>query len=316
MALTAIGFYNGLNEQVRGYTYLRRYGSLLDYLAVFQVGILENGTLSAGLSRNLVRDAHALGIKVLPVFSNLNPQGQFSTSLLTRMIQEPAFAEGVWRNIRDYILRYQCDGLNLDLEKARTQDRTLFTRFIAGWGQRFQQEKLFVSLDVPAKFKDEPTKAWTGPFDYRNIGQNLDAVVLMTYEEHWPGSSPGSVASLGWVTRVLDYALANLPNAKIYMGLPLYGYDWTEGGGAQVISRRRALEVAQRFGATLQWDEEQHSTYFNYESRGRRHTVYFEDPRSLREKLDLAKNRGIRGVAVWEMNLSYPEFWEVLREYV
>lgn len=316
VALNVIGFYNGLNEQARGYTYLRRYGSLLDYLAVFQIGIRENGSLSGALSQNLVRDAHAMGIKVLLVFSNLNIQGQFSTPLMTRMIREPQFADLVWQNIRDYVVSHQCDGVNLDLERARPEDRTLFSRFVNNWGERFQRQNFFVSMDVPAKFKDEPAKAWTGPFDYHSISQNLDAIVLMTYEEHWPGSSPGSVASLGWVTRVLDYALANMPANKIYMGLPLYGYDWTEGGGAQVISRRRALEVAQRFGATSRWDDDQHSTYFTYENRGRRHTVYFEDPRSTREKLDLARRKGIRGVAIWEMNLSYPEFWEVLREYV
>lgn len=316
MALSVIGFYNGLNEQARGYTYLRRYGSLLDYLAVFHISIRDNGELSGELSRGLVQDAHRMGVKVLPVFTNLTPQGQFSTPLITRLIREPQFADLVWRNIRDYVLRYQCDGVNLDLEKANPQDRPFFSRFVQDWGERFQQQNLFVSMDVPAKFKDEPDKAWTGPFDYRSISRNLDAVVLMTYEEHWPGSPPGSVASLGWVARVLDYALANMPANKIYMGLPLYGYDWTEGGGAQVISYRRALEIARRFGAALRWDDDQSSTYFTYESRGRRHTVYFEDPRSIREKLALAERKGIKGVAVWEMNLSYPEFWEVLREYV
>jgi len=43
--------------------------------------------------------------------------------------------------------------------------------------------------------------------------------------------------------------------------------------------------------------------------------MYLEDPRSLKEKLDLASSMGIRGVALWEMNLSYPLAWEVLRAY-
>jgi spore germination protein YaaH len=99
------------------------------------------------------------------------------------------------------------------------------------------------------------------------------------------------------------------------MGIPLYGYDWSEREGTQVISYQRATELAGRYGAPLQWDATQHNTYFRYEAVGVRHTVYFEDPRSLKEKLDLASSMGIRGVALWEMNLSYPLAWEVLRAY-
>ena len=316
MALSVIGFYNGLNEQARGYTYLRRYGSLLDYLAIFQISIKDNGELSGELSRGLVQDAHRLGAKVLPVFSNLTAQGQFSTSVITRLINDPQFAAVVWRNLLNYVLQYQCDGVNLDLERANPSDRSLFSQLVQDWGERFHKQNLFVSMDVPAKFADEPAKAWTGAFDYAQIARGLDAAVIMTYEEHWPGSQPGSVASLTWVNRVLDFALANMPASKIYMGLPLYGYDWTEGNGAQVVSYRRALELASRFGVPLRWDDQQSSTYFIYESRGRKHTVYFEDPGSIRLKLDLAQRKGIKGVAVWEMNLSYPEFWEVLKDYV
>lgn len=316
MALNVLAFYNGLNEMAKGYPYLKRYGNLLTYLALFQVSIQENGQLSGTISRQLIREAQGMGIKVLPVFTNLNAQGQFSTPLISRLIRDQQFSNYVWQNLQNYVLSYQLDGVNLDLEKANSEDRGLYTRFIADWGQKFQSNNLFVSLDVPAKTYDQPKKAWTGVFDYSRISQNMNAIVLMTYEEHWPGSPPGSIASLPWVTRVLDYALSNMPANKIYFGIPLYGYDWVEHGKAQVISYRRALQVAQRFGAPLHWDASQHSTYFTYESMGRKHTVYFEDPRSLREKLDLAQSRGIRGVAIWEMNLSYPEFWNVLESYV
>lgn len=316
MPLNVFAFYNGLTEQAKGYPYLKRYGHSIDDLALFEVAIQNDGTLRGRPSRRLINEAHAMGIKVFLVVSNLTAQGRFSTVLIGRLVRDEEFATLVWRNIRNVMMDYQLDGINLDLERAAPADRSLFSQLIQTWSRMFKRANFIVSVDVPAKTASEPLDPWKGSFDYRAIGQSVDQVILMTYEEHWGASPPGSVASLPWVTRVLNYAIANIPREKIYLGIPLYGYDWPERGSGQVISYQRAIELARRQGAPLQWDVTQHSTFFRYETGGVRHTVYFEDPRSLREKLELAQRMGIRGVALWEMNLSYARMWEVLQMYL
>lgn len=316
MPLQVFAFYNGLTEQARGYPYFQRNGDIINQLAIFEIPIQNNGTLLGRPSRRLINEAHAKGIKVILVVSNLTPQGQFSTTLMARLVRDQEFANLVWQNIRNVLVEYQFDGVNFDLEKTVPADRALFTKLIQDWSARFRRANLLVSIDVPAKTSDDPLSEWRGSFDYKPIGQAVDDVIIMTYEEHWAASEPGSVASIPWVTRVLNYALANIPPQKIYMGIPMYGYDWPESGSGRVIGYQRAIELARRYGVPLQWDTVQRSTYFRYEINGVRHTVYFEDPRSLKEKLDLALQKGIRGVALWEMNLSYPGFWDVLRTYV
>ena len=316
MPLQVFAFYNGLTEQAKGYPYLKRNGSIINQLVIFEIPIQNNGTLLGRPSRRLINEAHAVGIKVFLVVSNLTPQGKFSTALIGRLVRDQAFANLVWQNIKNVLVEYQLDGVNLDLEKATPADRPLFTNLIRDWSARFQRANFLVSIDVPAKTSDDPLDDWRGAFDYKPIGQGVDKVIIMTYEEHWAASEPGSVASIPWVTKVLNYAITNIPARKIYMGIPIYGYDWPENGAGRVIGYQRAIELARRYGAPLQWDATQHSTYFRYETMGVRHTVYFEDPRSLKDKLDLALQKGIRGVALWEMNLSYPSFWEVLQTYV
>lgn len=315
MPLSLFGFYNGLTERERAYPYFQRYGYLLDEIAFFEISIQANGDLTAHPSRKLVDEAHQMGSRALVVITNLTPKGQFSTTLMSQLVRDPAFSNRVYQNIRNLLNQYRLDGVNFDLEKAAAQDRNLYTQFIYNWTMRLKQDNYRVTMDVPAKTGEDTSDIWKGAFDYQALGQIVDEIVLMTYEEHWPGSPPGSVASLPWVSQVLDYALRNIPAQKVMMGVPLYGYDWTQGNGAKVISHRRATELARRMGAPLQWDAQQHSTFFTYESNGKRHTVYFEDVRSLKEKLDLAIRRGIRGVALWEMNLSYPELWTTLQTY-
>ncbi|HZK55157.1 MAG TPA: glycosyl hydrolase family 18 protein [Desulfosporosinus sp.] len=318
MTLQVFAFYNGLTEEAKGYPSLKRNGNSINQLAVFEIPIQNNGALVAKPSRQLIKDAHAMGIKVILVVSNLSEKGTFSTSLMEHLVRDQEFANLVWQNIKTVLVEYQFDGVNLDLEKAAPADRLLFSKLIKDWSARFKRANFLVSMDVPAKTSTDPLDVWKGAFDYKVIGQAVDEIIIMTYEEHWAVSEPGSVASIPWVTQVLNYALTNIPARKIYMGIPMYGYDWPENGEGKgrVIGYQRAIELAQRYGAPLLWDAKQHSTYFRYETMGVRHIVYFEDPRSLRDKLDLAVKKGIRGVALWEMNLSYPGLWEVLQSYV
>ena len=316
MPLNVFAFYYGLNEQAKGYPYLKSYGNIISHVEIFQIAIQDNGTLLGQPSQRLINEAHAMGIKVLLTVSNLTPQGLFSTALLGRLVRDQDFANLVWQNIRNILVEYQYDGVNLDLEKAAPTDRSLFSQLIQTWSTLFHQGNFLVTIDVPAKSSSEPLAIWGGSFDYQAIGQVVDEVILMTYEEHWPGGPPGSVASLPWVTGVLNYALATIPPQKISLGIPLYGYDWPEIGNAQALSYQRAIGMAQFYGAQLLWDATQHSMYFSYEVMGVHHTVYFEDPRSLKDKLDLASSSGLQSVALWNMNLSYPLAWEVLRPYV
>jgi len=137
MPLNVLAFYNGLNEQAKGYSYLKRYGNVINQLALFQIAIQNNGTLLGLPSRRLINEAHALGIKVLLTVSNLTPQGLFSTTLLGRLVRDQEFANLVWRNIRNLLVEYQCDGVNLDLEKAAPTDRALFSQLIQTWSTLF-----------------------------------------------------------------------------------------------------------------------------------------------------------------------------------
>lgn len=313
-----LGFYNGLDERAKGYPYLIQYGSLLDYLAIFQMPIQANGELEGAPSRQLVQQAQQQGIKTLLVVSNLTARGQFSTPLLSRLLRDQEFSSRVYQNIRNMLLRYQLDGVNLDLEKAAPEDRLLYTRFIDRWTRQFRRENFLVTIDVPAKKEDAPTDEWQGAFDYRALGQmDFTGIILMTYEEHWAASEPGSVASLPWVNQVVDYATANIPASKLFLGIPLYGYDWVVGGRGQAIGYERSMELARRYGAPIQWNERQHSAFFRYTAEdGRRHIVYFENRQSFGEKMAVVRRRNLRGIALWEMNLSYPEFWRSLQTYI
>lgn len=77
------------------------------------------------------------------------------------------------------------------------------------------------------------------------LGEQADAVLLMTYEWGYSYGPPMAVSPLQAVRSVLDYAVTEIPPEKIFMGFPNYAYDWTlpfeaGSGRARVISHEMA----------------------------------------------------------------------------
>lgn len=63
--------------------------------------------------------------------------------------------------------------------------------------------------------------------DYAALGENADAVFLMTYEWGYTYGPPMAVAPLDKVRQVVEYAVTRIPSEKLVLGIPNYGYDWT-----------------------------------------------------------------------------------------
>jgi len=77
--------------------------------------------------------------------------------------------------------------------------------------------KLYVSVQV----RNED-------FDYKAISAAVDGVVIMNYDEHFPGGTPGPVASQDWFTSNLESAIKEIPKEKLICAIGNYGYDWVE----------------------------------------------------------------------------------------
>src|SRR5216684_1371940 len=77
--------------------------------------------------------------------------------------------------------------------------------------------KLYVSVQV----RNED-------YDYKAISSAVDGVVIMNYDEHFPGGTPGPVASQDWFSDNLEAAVKEIPKEKLICAIGNYGYDWVE----------------------------------------------------------------------------------------
>ena len=96
-------------------------------------------------------------------------------------------------------------------------------------------------------------------YDYKRIGRDADAVVLMNYDQHWLTSPPGPIAAQDWFVRNLESTRALVPREKLVVAIAGYAYDWTEPPArrgrrpaAKAASFQEALVTAAESEATLE----------------------------------------------------------------
>src|SRR5690606_33046625 len=158
--------------------------------------------------------------------------------------------------------------------------RNNLTAFVERAAKRMREAGLEVSIAVPSKTWDDPHNGWSGAFDYRRIGEAVDRVILMTYDEHGFVSGPGPIASSPWVENVVKYAVSQIPAEKVFVGLAGYGFDWPTHGSAapRYISYRQAIEQSRRLGVSPKWDNRSNTPHYTYwDQHGNRRDVWFED---------------------------------------
>ena len=159
-----------------------------------------------------------------------------------------------------------------------------------------------LSIAVPAR-----VKLIADAYDYTRIGPIVDRMIVMAYDEHWSTSAPGPVASLPWCARVAEYAITAVEKDKIVMGLPLYGRAWQDkrlsralrysGVRDLVIEKQGSTSYAPELGA---WFEYPESVLVK---------VFYDDQRTLMEKLRLYWGKGVPAVSFWRIGQGPPELW-------
>ena len=159
---------------------------------------------------------------------------------------------------------------------------------------------------APKTSDGQPGSLYEG-HDYALLGAAADAVLLMTYEWGYTYGPPMAVSPIAQVEKVIDYALTRIPAEKLLLGVSVYGYDFTlpyspGESRAESLSTRQAVALAYSRGAVINYDGAAQAPYFDYYDNGVRHTVWYEDARSVNARLELAARKGLSGVLIWSLN--------------
>jgi spore germination protein YaaH len=285
----------------------------IDSVAVFNYYLDAGGHLSGEPDRALMEFARPNHVEVLALIHNMRG-GSFDRWAAHTVLTEPTARARAVENVLGLVSGQDYSGVNVDLENVAPADAAGYTAFIKDLAHRLRPEGFLVSASVPAKVSDDPSHGWSGAFDYAGIGKYAEEVMIMTYDEHWPGGKAGPVASIDWVERVIKYAVSRIPRKKILMGVAAYGYDWPAWGQGRALPAAKALSHASARGVAIGWDEQAKVPTYTYHDGSSQRVVYFENARSTAVKIDLAKGYGLRGIAIWRLGHEDPGIWRVIAE--
>lgn len=255
--------------------------------------------------------ANSNGIKPFVLITNSDSSG-FNSTIAKSILENPVNSQALINNLVNVIKTNGYKGVNIDFENVPYTDRTYYSQFVNSVKNTLSPLGYTTTISVPAETLDSPTNSWNGAFDYKALGQTADEIIIMSYDEHGPWSSPGPVASIRWVTNIVNYAKTVIPTNKILLGLAAYGYDWSSTGN-KALSLIQINNIISTYGGTVQWDAVSQSPYYIYTDASRvQHTIWFENSYSIAFKLNLVNQNNLLGVGIWRLGFEDTAYWNTI----
>ncbi len=306
---------------IGGYAYpyieqpvLRETLPYLTRLLLFSYGFTTSGELVPLEDNALIESAETFGVSPILVLTPLDQEGKFNNRLVSAIANDPSARQTLIGNLLETVRSKGYSGVDVDFEYILPEDKDAYASFVSELTTAMNREGYGVSVALAPKISSEQEELLYAGMDYQKLGQSANSVLLMTYEWGYTYGPPMAVAPINKVREVLDYAVTQIPREKIDMGIPNYGYDWilpfVKGTTrATLIGNVQAVEIAFQNNAQIKFDLTAMSPYFEYTKNGLSHIVWFEDVRSINEKLRTISEYGFRGAGYWNIMRPFRQNW-------
>ena len=259
--------------------------------------------------------AHSNNCRVWPMVQN---SGDGMLSATSRVMNSYEKRKELIEQIVNLCIKYKLDGINLDFENMKKEDKDLYSRFIIELMPRMKELGLVLSVDVTAP---DGADTWSLCFDRHVIGDVADYIVFMAYDEYGASSQKaGTTAGYDWVELSLKKFLETeeIESEKIILAVPLYTRLWTEDSNGnlidQVVVSMKDIDDTIPSDAEKKWDENLKQYYVEYQEAGNTKKMWIEDLESLKAKTNLISEHQLGGIAAWEKGMETDEVWEIFKE--
>ena len=261
--------------------------------------------------------AHNNGYKVWPMVQNA---GSRMTSVTSEIMNDYNKRQELINEIVSACVKYKLDGINLDFENMKQEDKDMYSRFIIELTPRLKDMGVVISVDVTAP---DGSETWSMCFDRHVIGDVADYIVFMAYDQYGASSNKsGTTAGYNWVELSLNKFLKTeeIENSKIILAIPLYARLWTEDSSGKVVKQStvplKNMNSIIPERANKQWNDDLKQYYVEYKDNSYTKKIWIEDEKSLKEKISLITNNNLGGVASWEKGMETDNFWKFLKQEI
>lgn len=294
--------------------------------------VLQSNGLKASprISTDYVRTYRDKGYQVWPLVTN-----QFDPSFTASILGQSG--SGLWatyaQQLVQYALAYGFEGYNFDFENIHESHRDQLSHFVAYLSDYLHQYGVYTSIDVTGYSTSE---YWSRVYDRPALSKSVDYVVHMAYDEVGHSSpTAGPVASYPWVRKQTEQMLGEVPANKLVLGIPFYTRIWTESYGrahSKTLTIADSRNYLKAFEDNVVWNDQLRGYTLTIPSQGlvkkdpriplilnhqsgTVQKIWFEDNKSLEEKLALVNELKLAGFAAWRKGFEDKDINDMIYRY-
>jgi peptidoglycan-N-acetylglucosamine deacetylase len=249
-------------------------------------------------------------LPVMPMVNNYNAvTNEWCPPGFVEMLANPTARQRLAVSLEEYADAEHQAGIVVDFESLPKTSMPDFQNFVHELSTALHARNLKLMVGLPAA-------DWS--YDYKYLGSQVDAIILMNYDFRWSTSAPGPVAPQDWFMRNIDNMVKLVPPDKLVMGIANYGYDWpakTKNDPhptAQAVTFQQGVITAVESESDILFDPDTLNLHYSYEDENNRvHNVWMLDAVTAYNELRAAERAGVQGTALWRLGMEDPSIWDI-----
>jgi spore germination protein len=275
------------------------------HIALMSYKLGEDGELKhydpADEDAEIIQFAHDASLPVLATVTN--EEDGWDTERVERIINKPKRRDAHIEDLVALTHEIGVDGISIDYESLPPEERDNFTDFIAHLADRLHADgkKLGISLHIKYGDDHDWNSEGAGAQDFAALGQYADYLSPMTFDETGDGGDPGPSRSCERYELLVDYATANIPPEKVFMGNPINADVWEQGTtDAEEIDWGQMQEIIEEKDLTPEFIPNQCGSVVEFEDDGTEYVAWFDDVNSVKARMEISNEDGAN-IALWSV---------------
>ena len=291
---------------------------LFDYISPHERKLEADGSITRvgeSFDSGLMELAALNKVKVLPTITNNFDKDDVGSNLLL----DENLIENHLENIVNLVEKENYDGIDLDYEGLKPEVKNQFTSFVQKLAENLHSKGKILSITVQVKKDDDDNWRGPGAMDYGELGKIADQVRIMTYDYSRLNTKPGAIAPIDWFQNVIRYTKKHIPQNKIVIGIPTYGYKWCLEDKMNCEKKGIVYEgvenIISKYGVTPEWNSRNKAPWFLYiDEFENKYAVNYENHESLKAKLEVVREEEVNGIAIWRLGSEDPDNYKVIEQ--
>lgn len=198
----------------------------------------DNGKLDEEPWKSFIAEAKRKKVRVIPTIMTSN--GALLHEILSNQKKRIALEDLITKEVKTK----GYDGIDIDFEGKRAEDKAYFATFLKGLYMRMGNKWVMCTIESRTPLDSRyygaeiPPDATVYANDFKAINKYCDRVRIMAYDQQGidlklaaaAASSSQLYAPLAdpaWVEKVVNLAAKDIKRSKIMIGVPTYGYEYS-----------------------------------------------------------------------------------------